>query len=54
MDEFGGYSSRVRLGSDTDLELGNDNICELLNIDVERLAREIVLKDTQNAKRVKL
>ena len=52
MDEFGGYSSRVRLGSVTDLELGNDNLCELLNIDVERLALEIVKKDMK--KRQKL
>lgn len=40
MDEFGGYSSRARLEWPE-----GDNLCQMLRIDVDILARQIVEKD---------
>ena len=50
-DEFGGYSSRLRINQkekpdDLDVDL---NLCQLLGIDVEALALKLALEDDQNS-----
>jgi len=50
-DEFGGYSSRLRIGqkeakfqdNDSSVEL---NLCELLGIDVEAIAMKLAMEST--------
>lgn len=50
-DEFGGYSSRLRINQkekpeELDVDL---NLCQLLGIDVEGLALKLALEDDQNS-----
>jgi len=43
-DEFGGYSSRLRNVGDEEEGLEN-NLCQLLGIDIDKIAYEVAVSD---------